>query len=237
MPNTATMLASDVMDAAASLLNDTAKSTYTYTIQIPYLNMALRDLQEMFELNNIPVTDETSAVINVPAGVDFIGFAPDPPIVLTPYLPDDLIEPKLLWERAEGVNPYTPMARVERLDLSNSGIEINQFINYTWAHQEIRFLAANQDNDIKMNYIRTIFPTVAAFDDELNVVNALSYLQYRTAALVAKYVEENDNRFSSLNGEAINASDKVLGIGTKGRQRITYRHRPFRAGYKSRSYL
>ena len=53
MSTTADLTAAQVMDASASMLNDTAKTSYTYVAQIPYLNMALRELQEFFELNNV----------------------------------------------------------------------------------------------------------------------------------------------------------------------------------------
>jgi len=234
---TANLLASSVMDSAASLLNDTAKSTYTYTVQIPYLNMALRDLQESYELNNIPVSDETSAVINVPAGNSSIIFAPIPSNPDVDYLPSNLIEPRKLWERSEGIDPYVPMTRVNSLDLSAAGVQINQLSNYVWASQKIKFLPANQDNDIKMDYIRNLFALVVDEYAKLGVINAQSYLQYRTAAHVAKFVEENDVRAQSLNVEATISLDKALGIGTKGRQSISIRHRPFRASYKSRSYM
>jgi len=222
-----------VMDAAAAAMNDSNRETYTYTIQVPYLNMALRELQEEFELNNIPVTDESSAVINIPAGQSVIQFPTAPPI---PKLPSDLIEPKLLWERSEGIDPYIPMTRVDTLNLSLAGTQISQFGNYVWEGQKIKFLPANQDNDIKLTYIRQIFTVVTDGLAELNIINGLSFLAYRTASLMAELIEENEMRADKLNGFAGMGLDRVLGVGTKGRQRINTRRRPFRQGYKQRGY-
>lgn len=236
MPTTADLTAAQVMDAAASMLNDTAKTHFTYTAQIPYLNMALRELQEFFELNNVPVTDDKSALINVPTGTTEIGFSPTPPIAGTPYLPDDLIEPKLVWERKENVNPYTPMTRVDYLPDSLAGVTISQFLVYVWQEQKIKVLATNQDNDIKLDYVRRLFTTVTASTDTLNVVNAQSFLSYRTAGLVSEFVGENKTRADDLNSAASGALDRVIGIGTKGRQAITVRHRPFRSSYKRRGF-
>lgn len=68
------LLAGTVMDKAASLMNDSARTVYTYAAQVPYLNIALQELQEEFELNGISVTENVSAVINMPAGSTTIVF-------------------------------------------------------------------------------------------------------------------------------------------------------------------
>lgn len=232
-----TLTVGNVLDASAALLNDVAKSVYTNTIQMPYINMALRELQEQYELNNIPVTDTVSTEVDVVAGVSSLGFSPDPPIVDTVYLPDDLIEPKVVWERQSGVNPYTPMTRLDYLPRYQEGVQYNQFLYFTWQSNELRFLPANQDNDIKLDYIKSLFATVDDEDDELSVVNAQSFLQYRTAALCAEFLGENNTRAGELNGFAAIAMDRAIGIATKGRQAINIRHRPFRASYKRKTYL
>lgn len=233
MPTTADLTAAQVMNAVASILNDTARSVYTYSVQIPYLNMALRELQEDYELANMPVTDTVSAVLDVDSGVTSIGYEPDMPIVGVQYLPDDLIEPKLLWERQAGINPFIPMTRVDVLPRYQEGVELNQLIWYTWQSQQLRFLAANQDNQIKMDYTRNLFVEVTDEDDTINVVNAQTPLQYKTAALIARFVEENQQRANDNDILYINALERVEGIGTKGRQAIFIRRRPFRAAYKS----
>jgi len=226
------LLAGTVMDASASLLNDTAKTIYTYTAQIPYLNMALLELQEFFELNDIPVVDTVSAVIQIDAGVSSIAFSDT-----DPHLPDDLIEPQVLWERQRDIDPYTPMTKLSFLPRNMEGTEISQFIYYTWQTQEIKFFESNQDNDIKMDYIRNLFSPITDADDTINILNSQSFLNYRNAGLCAEFIGENKTRADELNGFASLAMDRVLGIGTKGRQSIQTRHRPFRALYKRRSYM
>lgn len=233
-----TLLATTVMDSAAALLNDQAKQQYTYLIQIPYLNMALSELKEYFELNNVPVTDTVTAdAIEILAGRTALGFAPTLPVL--DYLPNDLIEPKVVWERQSGVDPYIPMQRVDFLPRWQEGVEINQFVWFTWQSQEIRFLAANQDNEIKLDYIRDLFSKVTAGNYttyDVAVINAESFLNYRTAGLCARFIGENPTRAGELDIDAGLSMDRALGIGTKGRQAIIIRHRPFRAGYKNRSY-
>ncbi len=88
-----------------------------------------------------------------------------------------------------------------------------------------------------MNYIKNIFATIVDDTSVINIVNAQSFLTYRTAALCAKYIDEDDSRATDLNGEAGNAIDRALGIGTKGRQSINILHKPFRSSYKRRRYM
>lgn len=222
------LTAGTVMDAAAALLNDVAKSIYTYTIQIPYLNMALRELQELFELNEVPVTDETSTTLTIPASTSEITFTS------SPALPSDLVEPKILWESQDN-NQFVPMTRVNFLPLTELGVEITSFIVYVWAGQKIKVLPAGAIIYVKMNYVRNLFATITTSTDSIGIINAMSFLQFRTAALMAEHIEENKPRADQLNADASLSLDRVIGIGSKGRQAIQIRHRPFRAGYKRRA--
>lgn len=237
MPNTTTLLASDILNQAAVLNNDANKTSYTDAVMIPYLNMALQELQEIYELNNVPVTSSASAVMDIPAGITRIRFSPTPPIMGESYLPDDLIEPQILWQRGYNNDPYVPMVRVNQLDLGLSGTEINQFYNYVWQSQEIRFQPANQINQVKMTYVKNLFTKVTSATDSLPIINAATFLQFRTAAMLAQYIGEDDVRAGNLNGGASLGLDRIVGIGTKGRQAIFIRRRPFRQGYKQRTFM
>lgn len=237
MANTTSLVASTVMDIAASLQNDSNKTRYSYAVQYPYLNLALQELQEEYQRNDVPVTDETSVTIDIPIGVSEIIFEPTPPVTNTPYLPDDFVEPRLLWQRAYNSYPWIPMNRVDTLDLSLEGTEINYFYNYVWATNKITFLPTNQINQIKMNYLRNLFTAISAPDDSIAVINAATYLEYKTGALLAKYIGEDEPRSNELNGLCELAMNRALGISAKGKQRIFVRRRPFRAGYKRRSFL
>ena len=52
---------SEIVSSVASLMNDTAQTLYTNAAVLPYLNLALDDLQEIFQHNNVPVTNEMTA--------------------------------------------------------------------------------------------------------------------------------------------------------------------------------
>ena len=230
------LLASTVMDGAAALLNDPNKTKYTYAVQIPYLRIASQELKEEFELNSIAVTQETSSVIQINAGVTVIPYN-GAGTATNPTLPSDMVEPAQLWERNRGIDPYIPMTKVQYLPHNLEGVEINQFVYYVWNKQEIKVLPSNTNNDIKIDYIRQLFSEIVDENTQINVINAKSFLEYRTAGLVSEFIERNITSANAMNAYAVLAMNRVTGIGAKGKQNIVTRSRPFRAGYKKRGWM
>ena len=224
------------MNGVAALMNDPNLTKYTYAVQIPYLRIASQELKEEFELNSIAVTQETSAVIELNAGVTTIPYngAGTP---ANPTLPSDMIEPAQLWERNHGIDPYIPMTKVQYLPHVLEGVEINQFIYYVWNRQEIRFLPSNIANDIKIDYICELFPEIVDENTQINIINAKSFLEYRTAGLVSEFIERNKPSADAMNAYAVLAMNRVTGIGAKGKQNIVTRRRPFRGAYKRRGWM
>jgi len=224
----------EIIDTAAACMNDTAQTVYTDAAVLPYLNMALRNLQEEFEANNIPVTNQSSAVINIPVGVTIIRFPVSGQVEALPELPVDLVEIQQLWESEAGQDNWIPMVKREFIPNYIEGQIINQFLIWAWMNQEIRLPQSNAINDIKIDYISSMFKTIELPQIEVNFpfINIHSYLGFKTGALCARYIGENPTRADSLDGEAIVALNRSMGISTKGRQAITVRRRPFRAGYK-----
>lgn len=222
------LLAGTIMDMAASLMNDSAKTVYTYAAQIPYLQMALQELRESYELHSISVTQQVSAVIPVDAGQTKIVYNG----TTTPALPNDMVEPLQLWERPRGQDPYTPMTRKDFLPGSFAGILISTFVYFTWNSQEITLPAATMNNDVKIDYIKQLFSPVVDSTSIINVVNAQTFLQFRTAGLLAEFIERNMTSANSMNNNAILALDRSAGISAKSKQTIMTRRRPFRGAYK-----
>ena len=214
------LLASEVMQKSASLLNDTARSVYTYSAQLPYLRIAVDELQEYFQLHDLAVTQLTSSIINIPKGTTQC------------LLPSDLIEPQEIYERAEGIDPFVKMTRKEYLPHYLGSTPLNQFIYYTWQNQLIQFPSSVRNNDLKIDYIRQLFTTIVDENTQINIINAKTFLEYRTASLCAEFIERNLASAQALNTYAILALDRVTGISIKGKQNIMTRRRPFRAGWK-----
>lgn len=231
---TVDLLAGEVLDAAASALNDTAKTNYTPAALVPYLNMALGELQEWFELHNLSVTQRvTSPPITITAGQNEIIFNGGG----VPTLPDNLIEPLQLWESLQGQTQYVPMGKRDFLPHDLEGVASNYLVYWVWENQTVKFLPSNSNIDVKIDYMAQIFTPVVNENSAINVMNSKSFLQYRTAALAAELIERNKPTADSLNGFAGLALDRVTGIGAKSKQRIQTRRRPFRAGYKKRGWM
>lgn len=216
------------MDKSAVLMNDRSKTTYTYEIQLPYLQIAMQELQEYFALHNVSVTQKTSIIIHVDAGDTELGYDSNP------YrLPDDMIEPEQVWESNRGQDSFIPMVRKEYLS-HNSNVQTSSFGVYTWNNGKLSFLSSNQNNDIKIDYIRQLFTEIINANSPINIVNARTFLEFRTAGLLAEFIESNDTAASKHNGYASLALDRATGITVKGKQSIMTRRRPFRSSYKSR---
>lgn len=231
---TVNLTVQQVIDFSSARLNDASQQLYSNAVQLPFVNIALAELQEIYEANNIPVTDETSAIMQVNSAVSGIIEIPfDDGLATPPYLPDNLIEIKVLWESPRGLNQWTKVTRVDTLPQWALGSQINNFGIYQWATNCIKVLAANANNDLKADYIRNLFVEITDVTDDLLVQNSLSFLGNRVASLVASDIEENQERANRLYGDALSGLDRALTIPTKGRQRITTRRRPFRAGFKS----
>lgn len=222
------LLASEVMDLAAAAMNDVDKTVYTYVIQNPYLKLALQELQEIYELNSLAVTERTSVAIPVDSGTTKIQFN----VLSQTRLPDNLIEPQQLWERPRNEDPWVPMTRKEYLPHDLEGIQTNQFIYWTWQNNEILLLSSNADNDIKIDYIGSLFPKYIQPDTIIPVLNAQGYLAYKTAELMSDMIEHNMERAQSNGGRASLSLDRIAGITIKSKQQISARRRPFRAAYK-----
>lgn len=229
--------ASQVLDNVAAMMNDVAKSIFTNAVQLPYLNIAAGELEEWCQLNNIPVSNETSTIIEVAAGDNMIVAIENPDASLPKY-PSDLIEIQQLWERTTDTeNAFTPMAKFEYIphwwetDPPTSSLSA-----WAWINQEIRFSTngATADNDVKIDYVKTLFPQTITANTTIGIINSLSFLSYRTASLLAQYIGENQSRAAELKEEANQALDRMLGIGIKGRQSIPVRRRPFMSNYKNR---
>lgn len=229
--------AANVMDKSASLMNDTAKTVYTYAAQLPYLNMALSELEEHFQLNNVPVTNETNTYITVPIGTTAIYASDGKGAGPTPNYPSDLVAIQGVYERLSGTtNPFIPVIKREFLPHPLNDIPTDSLQYWIWENQTIKFIGATSIRQVKLDYIKSLFPEVTNQAEVIGVINSRSFLQYRTAALCTQFIGENESRATELNNFAVMALDRVTGIETKAKQSITTRRKPFMAAYKRRSF-
>lgn len=221
---------SEIITTVSVLMNDSSQSVYTNAACLPLLNLSLDELQELFELNDIPVTNETSAAITIPTGVSRLGFD------TTPALPSDLIEIKQLWESPNGLNQWTPIDKKETIPhYLEDNTAISMFLIWALQHGRISLVAANSAIDLKIDYIGSLFNTPILIKDinvNLPFTNVKTYLEYKTAALCAMFIAENESRALALDSLARTALSRSLGIPVKGMQSIVTRRRPFRHSFK-----
>lgn len=229
------LLAGTVMDQAAALVNDSGivnnggvPTVYTYAAQIPHLRIAMNELQQKFQQNGLSPTKTTSAIIDYPAESTTISFG----TLSTPALPVDLVEPVMLWEQNAGIFPFIPMTKVSFLPREMEGIETDRVTWWTWSQNQIVTLPSDIDNSIKIDYVANLFVPPVDQNSVINVINGENWLAFRTAALIAEFIERNITSANSLNAQAVLQADMVLGISVKGKQSIQSRRRPFRSGWK-----
>ncbi len=223
---------SEIITTVAGLMNDSSQSLYTNAVCLPFLNLSLDELQELYEYNNIPVTNETSAAITIKAGINRIGFD------TTPALPSNLIEIQQLWESPVGLNQWSEVIKKEFIPhYLQDNTTISQFLIWNLEEGRIKLIAANQDNDLKIDYVGSIFNTpilIKDIDVNLPFINIKTYLEYKTAALCAMFIAENESRAIALDSLTGTALTRALGIPIKGMQSIVTRRRPFRHSSKNR---
>lgn len=229
----------DILNLSASLMNDTARSKYTHAAMLPYFNMALAQMMEHLELNEIPVMEKSSVAVSVTTGQTVIAMG----TTSTNY-PTDLIAIQQLWERLSGSSePYTPMYKRDFLPHYLEGTQTSDIGVWTWLDQEVQFFAPTTPRDVKFDYIRqryanTIGDTTAVID----VINSRTYLEFKTAELCAMYIGENPGRAAALRVDAEGqdgnggALARLLSINIKDKQDVQTRRRPFLSGFKSRGW-
>lgn len=229
--STTSLTAAEVMDRSAALLNDPAKTDYTYLAQLVYLNMAIDELVESLEESNSSPTNQTSTTIVVPVGSYQITPAES---ATTPHYPIDLVEIQEVGERLTGTTDgFISLGRSEFLQ----AFPANQsLLFWVWENQIIKFNpnGALSSRDIQLKYVRQAISQAIDSSTIIGTINARSYLSYKTAAFCAMFIGENESRALVLESQAERALDRITSISNKGRQQFTTRHRPFRAAYKSR---
>ncbi len=88
-----------------------------------------------------------------------------------------------------------------------------------------------------MDYTANMFNTpilIGNIGVNLPFTNVKTYLEYKTAALCAMFIAENESRAVALDSLTGTALSRALGIPIKGMQSIVTRRRPFRHSFKHR---
>jgi hypothetical protein len=219
------LLASQVMDFAAALLNDPFRTDYTYGAQLPYLNMAINELNEQLMEANVPITNKVSTIYKVKAGQNSII-----------NLHIEMSEIQEVLERMQGTE--NKFMHLDRKEFPVDYPQTNSLLFWCWEDQSLKFnvKGANEPKDVKIDYVGWAMQHAVDEHTVIGTSTAATYLYNKTASLCAMFIGENETRAGLLDVQAEKAMERILAISNKGKQQIMTRHRPFRASYKLRGH-
>lgn len=210
---------SSILDSTASLLNDTAKVTYTYVKTLPYFRIVYELAQNRLILAGHPTLAEISAVLSVPAGTTEV-LALDGGVAR-----DTVVYPVSVFERSVGGtdDDWEEMDRFEWDDNRTASDTLN---NWAWREGVIKLNAATTNREIKVRYQR-VFATII---DETSVIehpNFASFLRHATPAYIAEFVMKDLQRAASLNALSEKAMEIAISTAVKNLQYLPARRRHY----------
>ena len=218
------LIASEIMDEAALWLNDSAKTTFSYTVQIPWMKAAINSLSEDSTKNSLKLTKKIQASTVVNANTATI------------TLPSDALIPVKLEERLNGSTfPFSDMH--EYLELP-AGIASKESLD-EWAFQGtllnsvpvIDIIAASTAREVRITYQRFIpysgLTSSTDFTTDLGW-NAKRVLSLLTAKLITMFVLKDDKRLKYLDGEYGKAIDAYVKLWVKEAQGTPIRKPKYR---------
>jgi len=214
----AAVLASEIMDQSASMLNDTAKTLYSYVAQLPYLRKAAEDLELiLIELGQSSLQRAESGTLDVDAS--------DIDQALT-NVPSNLFIPINVFERARDANDEEWQLMTEQAWEENvaQGVTLG---NWTFRNNQIIFPPCSADREVYVTYWRQLV-AITSESSNAEVVGSKTYLAAKTAELCARYIGENPERADALlSVEVIPLRDRLENIYVKSSQSLRVRRRRF----------
>jgi hypothetical protein len=211
------MLASEVMDEAASLMNDTGKLTWGYPQLLPYLQRAYRTLELNLFLNGVRSLKEVSAII------------PVDPMSAEVVLPQDFVQPISMGERAAGSNNgFVPVTEAE-WDLAPQSDAINF---WNWREDTLKISAPKQAREVFLRY-RKGLTVIQGENSNITLPMSKSYLSAKTAANASAFGAANMERAAVLNTEANDCLSMLINSEIRNQQGLKFRRKPY--GYSRRA--
>lgn len=210
------MLASEVMNMSASLLNDTARATYTYTVQLPYLRMALRDLEGKLILDGSPLFQEVSADINYVANAATI------------TVPADFFLPIRVFEaEANTTDDNSWKLMTETSWDTNSEPDTQVLTKWNFRDAALNVLPASVNREVRLHYIKSSLVTIVDDTTQMALDRALNTMGFKTAEYVARYIMNNPQRADSLEKDGATQEDAFRSALIKNNQNKVVRRKPY----------
>jgi hypothetical protein len=212
-------LASDAMVRASGLLNDFSQTTYNNVNLLTHIQNAVLRLESEFRLNDLPVSNEESAVLAITAGANLTAAS-------TPPIPADLIVPYDMWEKPTGssVDNYVPMLQVRELPNRLQDTTLNE---WQWRDSEIYFVGATVAVDVKLTYEKKLFTTKFTASESFVMLDIELYLAAQTAAFAALILGGNSELSAANQAMADDQIKKIIANRVKERQNLPVRRKAY----------
>lgn len=213
----------NVMDDARVLLNDTASVIFTNTALIPIVKKVYQELQDEFLLNGAPAQKSVYQAPVISAGS-------------TTYDPIFTLSAQgFLWPiTVEEKGPTEANDFYREIIEEDWDVNVEFFLaqptltRWCWRNNTIYFTPAQVDRVIRIEFA-SLYTQISVAGDSIKAANAQVFLASRTAAVAAFVIGGNEERASSLQGDAEVALDRTLGQVIKSFQGRPTRRQPFKA--------
>lgn len=207
--------AANILTGVKPLLNDPQGIIYTDDALLPLLKKAYKELQARLARAGMGVAKEVSSVIPVNAGVVALGDGSG--------LPSGFLYPIELKEAARGASQEEFFLMGESTWEETTQV-VAELQMWSWREEEIKFRGANTNRDVLIRYMKGL-TEVTATTSPITILNSELFLESRTASIAAAVLGENYTRAQSLNQDAEQWYDVLIGTLVKRGQRIPTRRR------------
>lgn len=206
-------LASDVMDQSAVILNDVAKTNYTYAAMLPLLQKANQELEQQLIIYGASPVRLASPAITVLANA----------VSLT--LPVDFLLPLRLFERLNSSEQWQPME--EKRWNPESYTPTTSLTYWAFYNNLINFPGATVGREVLLEYQRRLLVISTSGSTE-DFYLTLSFLAARTAELCARYIGMNTTVADGIrDNDVFKAEDALFRVLVLNGQGVGARRRKF----------
>lgn len=238
----------EVMNLARAIVNDAFRGgagrilTNTAAMTLPYVNSALRTLQDKLANNGVsnfvkdnylllglpPVTQPSASV---QCYIDWAGYFNGTQVYDKFILPSDMLVPLDLREREAGNN----QAQFVRLRQPQMGLssrnQVGTLDEWEWRNDQIALVGATQPRDLQLRYearLPLIGSNANFAEAKINIRDSADAMAWRVAYLFAN--ARGAAQAAALNQEFEAAAARIIIRNTRRDQRIQFRRAEFGDG-------
>lgn len=210
MPKTA----GSVTLRAATHLNDPSQLVYTSTVLLPFVNMALEELEEELDVYEVAPLKNESITITVAQG----------DTVLT-QMPTDYIEAVALFERSQGSSDdWMEVRETNWIDVNLD--ESDRILNWAPRGGQIRITPPVSAREVQLKYLKGLTEATSV-GVTLDIVGSLRFLGLVTARNAARDAGNSKSKADSYADDIRKAKDSLVRRLSNEGQGIGVRRRPY----------